>query len=249
MTSVLIDVKKEMHHLADPSIASHSMRFFKTGPGEYGEGDVFRGIRVPKIRQMSRKYRDISLEDTLSLLKSTYHEDRQLSLFILVLKYQKGDQLLRNTIFRQYLSHTKYINSWDLVDGSAPHIIGAHLISKDRAMLDTLAGSKSLWERRIAILATMAFIRRNSFDDTIRLAERLLRDPEDLIHKAVGWMLREIGKRSLKTEDAFLSRFYQTMPRTMLRYAIEKLPEPLRQAYLSGTRTSFEMVGLESDIQ
>ncbi|PIE01481.1 MAG: DNA alkylation repair protein [Acidobacteria bacterium] len=230
----LKEITTQMEALSNSGIASHSQRFFKTGPGEYGHGDLFRGIRVPKIRQLSRKYKKLSLNDTLRLLKSAYHEDRQLALFIMVLKYKSSDPDTQKQLVEFYLSHTAYINNWDLVDGSAPQILGTHLLHTDRSLLYRLADSDSLWERRIAVLACFTFIRHSSYDDILKLAAILLHDPEDLMHKAIGWMLREVGKRDFQTEDEFLKTHYRQMPRTMLRYAIEKYPEEKRQAYLKG---------------
>lgn len=210
-------------------------RFFKTGPGQYGEGDLFRGIRVPVLRRLSKAYQDIPMELAEHLLRSAYHEDRMLALLILVRKYAKADETGRTCICTLYLDNTRYINNWDLVDTSAEHIVGAYLSDKSREPLYRLANSSSLWERRIAILATFHFIKRGCFDDTLRIAGMLLTDKEDLIHKAVGWMLREIGKRDLKSEEAFLGVHYPQMPRTMLRYAIEKFPQDRRLFYLKGT--------------
>ena len=225
---------KELKKLSDKDVATNSQRFFKTGSGEYGEGSVFRGIRVPALRKLVKQYRDINFQDTSKLLKSKFHEDRLLSLFIFVDKYKKADDILRQKIHTHYLKNTKYINNWDLVDTSAVHIIGDFLKDKSKAPLHKLAKSKVLWERRIAIMATFNFIRAGEFDETLKLAKILLKDEEDLIHKAVGWMLREIGNRKLKVEEEFLKKYYQSMPRTMLRYAIEKFPEPKRKKYLQG---------------
>ena len=224
----MADIKK----VADPKKAKILMRFFKTGKGEYGEGDVFWGIVVPKQRIIAKKHRAISLEECLSLLKSRIHECRLTALFILIDKYKKGSFEIKERIFQEYLKNTEYINNWDLVDLSAPNIIGDYLYDKDKSILSKFVKSKSLWERRIAILATFSFIRQNKFTDSLSLAEELLNDKEDLIHKAVGWMLREIGKRNLKVEEDFLRRYYRVMPRTMLRYAIEKFSEEKRKFYL-----------------
>jgi len=227
----------KLQELGDREIATHSQRFFKTGKGEYGEGDKFIGIRVPILRKCVTEYRNISTEDTLRLLKSLFHEARLLSLLILVAKYSSastGDE--HKTIYRSYLSHTEFINNWDLVDCSAEHIVGAYLFSRDRKPIYQLAGSRSLWDRRIAVMSTFHFIKRDDFSDTLAVAELLLHDREDLIHKAVGWMLREVGKRNMNAEEKFLKNHYRKMPRTMLRYAIEKLPESERLAYLYGTK-------------
>lgn len=228
------DIQNDLDHLASKEIATVLQRFFKTGKGEYGEGDIFRGIKVPNIRNLCKKYKDISLNETKKLLHSAYHEDRLLALFILVEKYRKGEETVRNQIFRLYLKNTKYINNWDLIDLSAEHIIGPHLEKGDKSLLTKLAKSNSLWERRIAVLSTFHFIKDKKFNQTLKIAAILLKDKEDLIHKAVGWMLREIGKRDLSVEEEFLKKNYKKMPRTMLRYAIEKFPENKRKAYLLG---------------
>jgi 3-methyladenine DNA glycosylase AlkD len=226
-------VQQALADLADPAIAEHSQRFFKTGPGEYGEGDQFRGIRVPVQRTVARQFDRLPLDEAGRLLRSPFHEDRLTALLILVRQFgRKGVD--RQTIYDLYLRNTAFINNWDLVDSSAPQIVGGFLADKPRAILNGLARSDSLWERRIAIMATMYFIKLGQFDDTLRLARVLLDDREDLIHKAVGWMLREVGNRNLAVEEAFLAETYQTMPRTMLRYAIEKFPEDKRKAYLAG---------------
>jgi len=226
-----------LRELGDSDIAAHSQRFFKTGKGEYGEGDKFLGIRVPIIRKCVREYGAISLEDTRELLKSDFHEARLLALLILVAKYSSANRSSeQHAIYRTYLSHSKFINNWDLVDSSAEHIVGVHLFSKDKKPIYRLVRSKSLWERRIGVMATFYFIKRESFSDTLAIAELLLHDQEDLIHKAVGWMLREVGKRNQNVEERFLVKHYKEMPRTMLRYAIEKLPEMERLAYLHGTK-------------
>jgi 3-methyladenine DNA glycosylase AlkD len=208
--------------------------FFKTGPGEYGEGDVFLGVKVPKIRAVAREFRAAPERVVKALLASRIHEERLLALLILVDQFERGSDADRARIVRLYLASTARINNWDLVDLSAPNIVGAWLLERDRSRLDRLARSRSLWERRIAIVATHAFIRRGQFADTLRVADRLLADGHDLIHKAVGWMLREVGKRDRAALEAFLQPRCRRMPRTMLRYAIERFPEPRRQAYLRG---------------
>ncbi len=230
------DIHAEVRRLADPEKAKVLQRFFKTGPGQYGEGDIFVGIMVPVIRKLVRKYRDIPLGDTLTLLQSPIHEERLLALFILVEQCRSGDDATRKRIYGLYRKNTRYINNWDLVDLSAEHIVGAYLDGTDRAPLYRLAHSKSLWERRIAILATFYDIKRGIPDHTLALADVLLSDRHDLIHKAVGWMLREVGKRcSPDTLREFLRTRYRNMPRTMLRYAIERFPAAERAAYLAGT--------------
>ncbi len=223
-----------MENLADMKIAEHSQRFFKTGEGEYGYGDKFLGIRVPVIRNAVKQFRNTSVADIKKLIKSDYHEVRLFSLLLLVDRFSGSNEDTRKRIYKLYLQHTKYINNWDLVDSSAHYIIGAWLLDKDRSVLYELVQSKQLWERRIAIMATYYFIKNNQFNDTLKLSKILINDPEDLIHKAVGWMLREIGNRDLQVEEKYLKQHYKRMPRTMLRYSIEKFSEKRRQAYLKG---------------
>ncbi|QKI90316.1 DNA alkylation repair protein [Thiomicrorhabdus xiamenensis] len=222
--------------LGDPEIAARTQSFFKTGHGDYGYGDRFLGIRVPVLRKRLPDYRTLALQDAEKLLSSHWHEVRLFALLLLVDRFQRGDEKIQEQVFRIYLSHTSSINSWDLVDSSAPQIVGAYLYHRHSAIdvLNRLAQSESLWERRIAIVACFYFIRQGTFDEALALSEQLLDDAHDLIHKAVGWMLREIGKRDLAVEQAFLARHYRKMPRTMLRYAIEKFPEETRLAYLKG---------------
>jgi 3-methyladenine DNA glycosylase AlkD len=228
------EIQKRLRALGDPQQAQVLQRFFKTRPGEYGEGDVFVGLRVPEIRKLVRDYPSLALPETIRLLRSPIHEARLLALFILIRTYTRGDASIQEQIYRAYLLNTRFINSWDLVDASAEHIVGAHLTNGGRDRLHALAASNLLWERRIAIMATFHFIKRGEFSDTFHIAGLLLHDPKNLIHKAVGWMLREIGKRDHPAEESFLRAHYETMPRTMLRYAIEKFPEELRQRYLRG---------------
>ncbi|MCW4217052.1 MAG: DNA alkylation repair protein [Candidatus Thiodiazotropha lotti] len=220
--------------MASREIAAKSQRFFKTGQGEYAEGDRFLGIRVPILRQQAREFQQMSLTQVLRCLKSAYHEERLCALLILVRKFASGDEKLRERVFRHYLENTRYINNWDLVDSSAYQIVGAYLLTRKREILYQLARSDSLWERRIAIIATYQFIKKQQYDDALAIAELLLLDQQDLIHKAVGWMIREVGNRDRNRAQMFLNPFYQAMPRTMLRYAIERFPEPLRQGYLKG---------------
>lgn len=221
-----------MRRYADKRQAKALQRFFKTGPGEYAEGDIFIGVKVPDVRKVARQYRDIGYNTICSLLKSGVHEERLLALLILISRYRREDQAGREKIYRLYLSHTKYINNWDLVDVTAKHIVGAFLMDKDKGPVFALARSGSLWERRIAVLAAFHFIGRGRCDDALKIAAILLSDRHDLIHKAVGWMLREVGKRDITLEEEFLARHIKDMPRTMLRYAIERFPEPKRKAYL-----------------
>jgi len=230
---VVEKIIKELQGFGDPVRAKHSLRYFKTGPGEYGEGDRFIGVKAADVHRLARKYHDISVRDMLSLLRSPIHESRQLALLIFVHKFARGNEKEHEMLFRLYLKNTKWINGWDLVDCSAGLIAGEYLLDKDTGILDRLAKSKSLWERRIAMIATSAFIKQKRFEIAFRIAEQLLNDEEDLIHKAAGWMLREVGKRDQAAEEKFLKKHHRTMPRTMLRYAIEKFPEPLRQAYLA----------------
>jgi len=234
MSEMLTQINQELQRMADPERAEKSQRYFKTGPGEYGEGDVFIGIRVPLLRALARRFRDASREDALTLLHSEIHEARLTALFLMVQLYQRRKPDLKQEIYQDYLANMRYINNWDLVDSSASQIVGRHLFDRDRRHLRTLAHSNNLWERRVAIIATAYYIKENEFQDTLDIAEILLNDKEDLIHKGVGWMLREVGEKSRPTEEGFLKKHYKQMPRTMLRYAIEKFPEPLRQAYLKG---------------
>lgn len=225
-----------LHELGEPEIAAHSQRFFKTGPGEYGEGDIFLGIRVPAIRECVKRYRDAGMEDILELLASPFHEARLFALLAMVDKYRSARSASeRQTVYDAYLDQTAHINNWDLVDCSAEHIVGAHLFSGDRKPLYRLTRSGSLWERRIAIMSTFHFIKRDDFTDTLAIAGILIHDREDLIHKAAGWMLREVGKRDINAEKGFLDRHYREMPRTMLRYSIERFPEEERLSYLRGS--------------
>jgi 3-methyladenine DNA glycosylase AlkD len=227
-------IKKRLKQLANKEKAEILQRFFKTGPGEYGEGDVFIGVKVPDLRKVAKDFRDIAIKDVIILLESAIHEERLLALLILVSKYVKGNETAKKEIYKLYLNKTKYINNWDLVDVTAQHIVGDYLMDKNKAPLYSLVRSEDLWERRIAIMATFYFIRNERYEDTLKIAKILLSDKEDLIHKAVGWMLREIGKKNMVAEEAFLKQHYKKMPRTMLRYAIEKFPELKRQQYLKG---------------
>jgi 3-methyladenine DNA glycosylase AlkD len=236
MEQKMIDeIQNRLEALSNVEDGQFLQKFFKTGPGQYGAGDVFRGIRVPVLRKLSKLYRDIPFGQAERLLHSAYHEDRLLALLILVQKYTSSAPDQRAIIYRLYLANTAFINNWDLVDTSAEHIVGAFLINGEKDILYQLTHSPSIWERRIATLATFHFIKRNRFDETLKIAAILLSDGEDLIHKAIGWMLREIGKRDIHTEEAFLRAHYRQMPRTMLRYAIEKFPQDKRLSYLKGT--------------
>ena len=234
-TPTLAMLRAELYALADPADAIHLQRFFKTAPGEYGAGDKFLGLRVPALRKLVRDYRQLNDADALEMLASSWHEERLLALMLLVDGYDRGDESRRERIHRAYLEHTRYINNWDLVDASAEHIVGPHLEAREIALLERLAKSDDIWERRIAIISTFHFIKQNEFAPTLKIARLLLEDSHDLIHKAVGWMLREVGKRDREVEDVFLRKHYRKMPRTMLRYAIERHPETLRKRYLAGT--------------
>ncbi len=227
-------LQEKLHTLANSEWAQGMQRYFKTGPGEYAEGDRFIGVRMPQMRKLVKDYPDTPLSEIEALLCSSFHEERMVALLLMVQRFQRGDAKEQKALYQCYLDSTTVINNWDLVDVTAEHIIGAWLFGRSPKPLYKLARSKSLWERRIAIMATFHFIKRNEFDETLTLAERLLHDEHELIHKAVGWMLREVGKRDLAAEEAFLQQHYQVMPRTMLRYAIEKFPERRRQAYLQG---------------
>lgn len=228
-------VRSLIRSAADPERAKLSQRYFKTGPGEYGEGDIFLGLSNPQVRTIVRQSRDLSVADAERLLRSKFHEERGVGLLIMVERYARHPEE-RQEIFDTYLENTRWINNWDLVDLSAPQIVGAHLYPRGTAVLTRLAKSASVWERRIAVLATFHFIRAGSFREPLRIARLLLRDDHDLIHKAVGWMLREIGKRDPDAERQFLDQFAAKMPRTMLRYAIERFPEPMRTEYLRRPR-------------
>ena len=232
------EISKILRRLANPQIAEHSRRFFKTGPGQYGEGDRFLGIRVPVLREQAKQFMDTPLGEVLRLLQSAYHEERLCALLMLVQKYSQGNAADQKAIYELYLKNTRYINNWDLVDLSAYLIVGQYLADQDRHPLYRLARSKSLWERRIAIIATFHFIKNSQFTDTLKIVALLLADQEDLIHKAAGWMLRELGKRDQAVEKEFLKAHYLQMPRTMLRYAIEKFPENERRLYLKGRAAS-----------
>lgn len=225
---------RELRSLGDADDAAFLRRFFKTGPGEYGEGDKLIGVRVPVSRKVAKKYADLSETEVFKLLRSPWHEARLVALFVLVAKFRRGDEAVRRRIYDGYLAHTEHVNNWDLVDSSAEHIVGPWLEQRSRKPLYKLARSEQLWERRIAIIATLHFIWNDEFQDTFAIADILLDDEHDLIHKATGWMLREVGKRSRPQLVEWLGSRYRRMPRTMLRYAIEKFPARDRQRYLKG---------------
>jgi 3-methyladenine DNA glycosylase AlkD len=227
-----------MQTLKDPRRAASSQRFFRTGPDEYGHGDRFLGLDVGQIRALAREFAGLALDEVETLLESPWHEARLLGVIILANAYRGADASTRARIYRLYLRRTDRINNWDLVDSSAPGIVGAHLVGRSRAPLRKLARSKSVWERRIAVVATQHLIRLGEFDDTLRLAEQLSNDEHDLIHKAVGWMLREVGKRDEPTLLRFLDRHAGALPRTALRYSIERLSPAQRKRYMSALRSS-----------
>ncbi|GDY19944.1 hypothetical protein LBMAG56_12890 [Verrucomicrobiota bacterium] len=231
----LHDLRQALRRFADPTRAAGALRYFKTGPGEYGAGDQFLGVTVPQTRSLLPASDALSESDMLTLLRSEWHEERLLALLILVRRFTKSahDDATRAHLVKFYLANTAWINNWDLVDSSAPQILGTWLLTRDRRSLYGLAKSKSLWEQRIAIIATQAFIREGQYDDTLALCEHFLPHPHDLIHKACGWMLREVGKRDGAVLRRFLQQHAGRMPRTMLRYAIERLPATERQQYLA----------------
>ena len=228
------EIRKNLRELSDSAIAEQAQRFFKTGKGEYGEGDKFLGIRVPIIRKLVGKYLGVSIDEILLLLRSSFHEERLFALLMLVQMFSRGSDKEKKEIYELYLGNTKYINNWDLVDSSASYIVGEYLEDRDKQPIYDMARSEDLWERRISIMSTFHMIKCNDLNDALEISEILKNDREDLIHKAVGWMLREIGKRNLSVEKAFLKKHYKEMPRTMLRYAIEKFPEKERKMYLKG---------------
>lgn len=234
MMNNVSELQKTLRELGRPDRAEILRGFFKTGPGEYGEGDRFLGLTVPQLRLLVRRFHPADFPAIAAILRSPYHEERLLGLLLLVERYRKGTEAERRAAYRLYLRSFPRINNWDLVDCSAEHIVGPHAVG--RAQLLSWASSPKLWTRRIAIVSTFYSIRRNRFEDTLAVARRLLRDPEDLIHKAVGWMLREVGKRDAAALEGFLRRHGRAMPRTMLRYAIERFPAAKRKAYLRDTR-------------
>lgn len=225
-------LRARLRKIASPADAEFLQRFFKTAPGEYGAGDRFIGIRVPLTRKLAKEFAALPRRDIIALLHSPIHEERLLALILLVNAFERADEAGRAEIYKLYIKHLDSVNNWDLVDVSAPRIVGRHLAGRSRKILFRFARSRNLWHRRMAVLATFYFISARDFADSLRLAELLLDDKHDLIHKAVGWMLREIGKRDEALLKHFLDRHAARMPRTMLRYAIEKLPARKRQRYL-----------------
>jgi 3-methyladenine DNA glycosylase AlkD len=228
------EIQQRLRALGSPESAAMAARFFKTSPGQYGEGDILLGLAARVMHRLSKEYVSLPFRDLRALLRSGVHEDRSLALLILVRQATKGDGAAKQKIYELYLAHTRYINNWDLVDASAREIVGGYLDDKSREPLVQLARSTSMWERRISIVATHYFIRQGDFADTLHIAKLLLGDKEDLIHKAVGWMLREVGKKDQRALEKFLRRHGNVMPRTTLRYAIERFPKELRLTYLKG---------------
>jgi len=233
---MISQIKQDLQKLANPEQAKILQRFFKTGKGEYGEGDVFLGIKVPEQRKVAKKHLDISLSELQELVQSKYHEHRLTGFMMIEYKFQKAekknDKKEQEELYDFFIKNKEYANNWDIIDVTTPKVVGKYLFDKDRAILYKLAKSKSIWDRRIAVLATFWFIYKNDFFDSIKIAEILVDDKHDLIHKAVGWMLREVGKRDQAVEEKFLDRHYKTMPRMMLRYALERLPEDRRKHYM-----------------
>ena len=225
-------LEEDFIRLKNPAKAKILSGFFKTGKGQYGEGDIFLGITVPLQRKLAHKYPDLKMSSLQKLLNSKTHEYRLTALLILIQQYLKADLETKEKIVDFYLKNLNNINNWDLVDLSAPKIFGDYLLDKDRSLLRRMSKSNNLWERRIAIVTTYTFIKNEQYDDTLKIAKLLIKDPHDLIHKAVGWMLREVGKKDQKIEEVFLEKYYKIMPRTMLRYSIEKFSEEKRRYYL-----------------
>ncbi len=228
-------IVKELESVAKKTKAEDPQKFFKTGKGEYGEGDIFAGITVPEIRDIcKRHYKEMSLDDVEFFIQHKIHEYRLFGLLILTYMWKKAEKEKKTEIYTLYVNNLKYINNWDLVDLSAPNIVGEYLLDRDHSFLYELVNSNDLWKQRVAIVSTAAFIRNMDFDDTLKISELLLHHEHDLIQKAVGWMLREVGKRNQIVEEKFLRKYYKDMPRTMLRYAIERFEEEKRQRYLKG---------------
>ncbi len=232
MVKTVKDLKKLIEQKKNPQKALVLQSFFKTGKGQYAEGDIFYGLTVPESRILAKQFQDIVFEEIPELLYSKIHEERLIALFLLVEKFQKGDEKQKKKVVDFYLASTAWINNWDLVDTSAYKILGEYLLDKDTKILTRLAKSQDLWEKRIGIVSTFAFIRKGHLDETFRLAKILMHDSHDLIHKAVGWMLREAGKRDRIPLEVFLEEYASRMPRTMLRYAIEKMSVSERNYFL-----------------
>lgn len=228
-------IRKKLKNLGSVERAKALQRFFKTGPGEYGEGDRFLGIRVPVLRGLAKEYEGIAPAEAGRMLRSPFHEERLLALLILVRRFSGGVPREQRALYDFYMKNIRFVNNWDLVDLSAPNVVGAYLFDKDKKPLYRLAADGDLWKRRISIVSTHYFIRKGLLEDTLKIADGLLSDKEDLIHKSTGWMLREVGKRDGAALKGFLKGRYKDMPRTMLRYAIERFPEGERQGYLKGS--------------
>jgi len=231
---MLEEIKLSLNRLANKKDAEMQRGYFKTGKGEYSEGDIFIGVRTPKIRKLVKEYQHAPISIPKMLLKSKIHDERVLALLMFVDRYERSDEVVQKSIVEFYLKNTRHINNWDLVDISAHKIVGAWLFERSRAPINKMTKSSSLWDRRISIISTLYFIQNNDFNDTLKFAKTFLKDNEDLIHKATGWMLREVGKRDKKIILQFLKQHYKVMPRTMLRYTIEKFPETTRKKYLQG---------------
>ncbi len=225
-------VEAELKAVGSVEKAAGMMRFFKTGPGQYGEGDIFLGVSNPETRKIARTFRDLPISEAGKILKCKYHEVRLCALLIMVEHYRKGNDAIRQQIFDVYLNSTEFINNWDLVDLSAPGVVGEHVLNGNSKILDTLAASSLLWDQRIAMVSTLTLIRHNQFDKTFQLAEHFLTHKHDLMHKAAGWMLREVGKRDRTLLTEFVQKYKRFMPRTMLRYAIEHYPDDQRREFL-----------------
>jgi len=236
--STLAGLRASTRALGNPTRALHSARFFKTGTGEYGEGDMFLGLDVPQMRRVAREHRDLELEDTIELLHSRWHEERGIALLLMVQGHLRGRDGERLRLHRAYLANTECVNNWDLVDLSTPRLVGYHIEQSSTKLIERLALSNSVWERRMAIIATFYCIRAGHFDPTFLISRMLLGDPHDLIHKATGWMLREVGKRDERVLQDFLDAHAAEMPRTTLRYAIERFSEADRKRYLAVPRTT-----------
>lgn len=234
------EIQSRLKKLGSPAKARELRRFFKTGKGQYGEGDIFLGVTVPVQRKLAREFSGLPMREVSKLLKSVIHEERLTALLILVDRFRKADVPGREKMYNFYMKNIRYVNNWDLVDLSSHCIIGAHLYDGDRSPIYELARSDNIWERRAAIVSTFYFIAKGDLTDTFRISRMLLKDEQDLIHKAVGWMLREAGKRDTARLEEFLIKHYKTMPRTMLRYSIEKFSEEKRQAYLKGRADLYE---------
>ena len=230
---MLSKLKYELKQIANPEKATILQKFFKTGKGEYGEGDIFLGVTVLEQRKIAKRYVDLDLKDIKELLSNKVHEYRLTGFLILIYKFEKADEKEKKGIVDFYLKNIKSANNWDLIDCVADKILGSYLINKDKEILYELAKTDNLWKKRIAIISTFEFIKNNQFEDTLKISEILLNDEHDLIHKAVGWMLREVGKRDIEIEEAFLKKYYKTMPRTMLRYAIEKFDSKKKAFYMN----------------